>query len=273
MKHQILLGFFAITFLFSCKKDNGSNPGGGTGNNKKLLKQEFSAGQNSGSFTYVYGADGRLARLHMEGSNGSNTTRQGFSITRNAAGMIQKLVYLDDGSRGDSLTIVVTSSGDRYTKAVESATRFGSTTTFTAEFIYDNSGRITETKNAVATDGVLTDQFITEYTYQNNNVTTVKFYQVINGAKSLYSQEDFMYDNKTNPLPSGSEWILYSLTFTSFEGWNSANNITRHTSKSQGMADEVINTSYTYNISNLPVKATSNSPGQPAVTLTYTYEQ
>ncbi|MDQ3277658.1 MAG: hypothetical protein M3Q06_04995, partial [Bacteroidota bacterium] len=153
MKSQIFL-LLMMVLLFSCKKENDDNTtGGGTGQNKKLLKQEFSSGQYSGFIAYVYGADGKLAKLHQESSGGGSMTRQGFSITRNGSGMIERLVYLDDGSRGDSLTIVVSSSGDRYSKAVETITRFGSTTTITTDFTYDNAGRIVTSKEVVAFDG------------------------------------------------------------------------------------------------------------------------
>ena len=267
MKHYFVFLCFLAIFFSACKKDNDSTDSGGTGSNKKLLKESYTSGQFSLSLTYVYDANGRLAKLHQESTGGGSTTRQGFSLTRDAAGMVTKIVYLDDGSP-DSLTVTVSSSGQRYTKAVESYTRFGSTTTKTTEFVYDNAGHIVQLRAVNDFDGSQMPAVTSEFTYQNNNLTVAKTHQ----SNTLLYQHNFTYDSKNNPLPAQDEWILYSLTFTSFYERASANNVTSTIYKQPGSADETVSASYTYNAQNLPVTVTSTTQGGPVATGTYTYE-
>lgn len=211
---------------------------------------------------------GNPVSQEVEKPGSGSTTRQGFSVSRNAAGMIDKIVYLDDGSP-DSLTITVSSNGQRYTKAVESLTRFSSTRTTTTEFVYDNAGRIIKTQRTDDIDGNQLPGIHNEFVYQNNNLIAERAYQDNNNI--LY-QNEYTYDNKNNPVPFGNEWILYSLTFTTFYERSSANNATKVTFRQPGSADETVTATYTYNAQNFPLTVTSTTPNQPAVTGTYTYE-
>ena len=268
MRHSILFPFVLTLLVSSCKKSDDSNattsPVG-----KKLVKDFITDGQYSATSIYFYDPNGRLAAIQQEITGNGRVTRQGMRVTRNSAGMIEKIRFVDDGSRGDTISINVTSSGPQYTSAESNTTRNPGIFSTRTNFVYDNSGHIVQVKTLYDVSGRPYGN-IDELTYQSNNVTTVKTYSVNNGTNTLFSTEEYAYDNKNNPLPFGNEWILFSLTYYRFYEVASVNNAVKVSRKQAGTAEQSSTINYSYNEQNLPVKGSYST--QPSITRTFTYE-
>jgi hypothetical protein len=251
MKHSILL-LCMLTFLLpSCKKSDDNNPTGSAGG-KRLVKELNTDGQSSGTSLYFYDANGKLAGYHREIVGNGPVSKEDLLITRNAAGMIEKIRSVD---RGDTFTTNVSSSSQRYTNAERNTAWNPSNFSFKVNFVYDNSGHIVQVREVYDFGGSL-DVVEDELTYQGNNLSTVKVYEIRNGTKNLLLTYEYVYDNKNNPLPFGDEWILFSLNYKGIYQVSSANNVIKATMKYASTPDQSDIYSYDYNDQNLPIRGT-----------------
>lgn len=268
MKTHLFLVALPLLFLQACKKDKGTdgNPPAGT----RLVKETIAEGTNKQTNTYGYAADGKLSSVRQAYTGGDF---EEMRISRNAAGLIESIAY-NDSDPSQNKTVSVGSSGDKYSFAEWTV----GTGTFSYKrkisFVYNGDGRIAE---ATTVDNYITgpDPKTREtYSYKNNNLATITSQGLPASPGDPGDRFDLEYDDKTNPVAFGADWIVLSLGAGDFWMRASANNVTKLTVTEAGFPPETYNFTYTYTPQNRPAtfsfKAANSA--QPAATGTYTYE-
>jgi hypothetical protein len=272
MKSSLALLLLFAVLCSSCSKDNDTKSSTGA---KKLTKLVSTDGTYTTTILFGYDAGGKLATMRQSETGGGSTSDEGFRIVRKTDGTIDKVVFKSDRNT-DSTTLTITTSGQQYTSMQWIEDPGPHAVTKRVNFTYDSQGKIAE---ATETDiiGNQTDpKSRYNFTYQNNNLTSIKVYRISGGTNILFYDYSLEYDQKVNPIGFGNEWVLLSFISGGSFVQGSANNFTKMTLKQVGSSspDLVYTLSYTYNDQNMPTKATgnSNTAGDPAETYTYTYE-
>lgn len=257
-KHLLRLASVAL-FLSACKKNKDDVPSPPLPAAKKLVKMVVKEGSLTTTRTFAYDAAGRLAVFQQTVADGGIPTLQrGLRIGRNAAGLIEKVRYTENSV--DSATLIVTSSGERYTGADK---LFSNNTGSRITFAYDAEGRIaTNREHNNASPGSQADEY-DSFAYQNGNMVVTKYYVINNGAPVVYRTWAFEYDDKKSPLTGGNDWIVLATLYYDYSQWSSVHNVTKATTSFSATY------TYTYNDQGLPTGFTSS---QPSATGTYFYE-
>jgi YD repeat-containing protein len=275
MKFNLLFLSILALLLHACSKDNDTKPSGGTGKLSKVVSTDDSY---TTTVLYSYDANGKLlgkrATWRQNQAVGGGSGEDGFRIVRKAGEMIDKIVF-KSSYNADSTTCTTTSSGPLYT-SMEWTDLFAShAVTRKFSFTYDNQGKIASVTETDIYGGQPDPKNRYNFTYQNNNLTSIKTYRLSTGTDIFFDDYSLEYDQKVNPIAFGNESILLSFVSGRSFVQCSANNLTKMTVKQVGSPspDVVTTVSYTYNDQNMPVKATANSSraASPEIS-SFTYE-
>jgi hypothetical protein len=271
MKHPLLFLCILAMLLNSCTKENTTTPSGGTG---KLTKMVLNDGTNTFTVLYSYDANGKLTGFNEGPPNPASSNGSGVRIVRKAGDLIDKIV-IRNGGNADSTIITTNTSADKYTSMEWTEPSGPGTVIKRFTFTYDNQGKIVEATKTDIFAGQPDPQNRYEYTYQNNNLISMKVYRISGGTNLYFYDYAMEYDQKINPLAFQNEWILLSLLPPGSGAQNaSANNLTRMTFKQIGSTAPalILTLSYTYNDKDMPVKAAATASTSGNATYTFFYE-
>ena len=280
----IVVVFITVLFLISCKKERSFDPnnqGGGSGTTSTLLTKKvtkFGANDSLRVF-YTYDNQKRFLSYRTEEYSSGSVIKGEVKFTRNAQGIIQKMIIKSDDLAGvgiDSVFYVVnySAASSRYTSSVLKFDNAGTIFKDSTVYTYNASGKIIQSEEFVDDGtGTYVKYSKIEYTYNaSGNVIKMKSY-VFDDAAGNYlpsDQDEYEYDAKINPLILGNEaFILGDVSMAS------PNNQIKdtYTDFEDASYNDVITTVITYNTANKPLSdvLTIQSEGIPYPT-TYTYQ-
>jgi hypothetical protein len=272
MKYHLLFFNLLALLLHACSKDNDNKSSVSTGKMTKIVTMD---GTNTTTTLYSYDANGKLSGYRQSHTSGGSSSENGVRIVRKAGDMIDKIIFKNGGNT-DSTTITTITSGQLYNSMEWAETYLPVTVARKFTFTYDNQGKIAGATKIEIYAGQANPQSRYDYTYLNDNLSSMKLYQISGGTNLFLYDYNMEYDQKVNPIASGNDWILLSLISGNSGAQNcSANNLTKMSFKQTGSPSlEVLSLSYTYNEQNLPVKAaaTFGMTGRKPETSTFTYE-
>jgi len=278
---RILIAVFALSslVLFSCQKEadfaNGNNGGGGGGNNTSLLKKIVSkSGSDSSVVLFGYNSSQKLTSFDAVSAIGGVDILIQERAERNAQGIIQKLIIKSDQYTQfgiDSVVTVMNYSSGRYNSKVTTIDLGVFALVDSIALVYDAAGKVV-TERSYSDFGLGGYEEIgkIDYTYNGNNVASIKNYSYDSGTSSYDLVETYtydQYDNKISPIYTGIEAFVFDSPL-----FYSSNNPTKSTITSSG-STETYTTTYTYNSSNKPLTGSSIiQPGNTTTTATYFYQ-
>jgi len=264
-----------IFILSSCEKEvDYVNSGGGNGGGNDLLLQKLvsRSGSDSSTLEFGYNSSKQLMTLNtIDVVSGTTSTTQ-ERVERNSQGIIQKLIIKDDQYQQlglDSVVTVMEYNSGRYTSKVTTIDLGIVVFRDSVVLIYDAQGNLVTEKiyDDLAT-GTYEENSKIDYTYNGNNIATIKQYSFDGSTYSLvatYSYDE--YDSKVSPMNIGFDAFVFDSP-----AMYSSNNPTK-SSISDGSSSETFTTSYTYNSSNKPLTGTSViQPGNSTTTASYYYQ-
>jgi hypothetical protein len=278
---RILIAVFALSslVLFSCQKEadfaNGNNGGGGGGNNTSLLKKIVSkSGSDSSVVLFGYNSSQKLTSFDAVSAIGGVDILIQERAERNAQGIIQKLIIKSDQYTQfgiDSVVTVMNYSSGRYNSKVTTIDLGVFALVDSIALVYDATGKVV-TERSYSDFGLGGYEEIgkIDYTYNGNNVASIKNYSYDSGTSSYDLLETYtydQYDNKISPIYTGIEAFVFDSPL-----FYSSNNPTKSSITSSG-STETYTTTYTYNSSNKPLTGSSIiQPGNTTTTATYFYQ-
>lgn len=276
MKKILLLAALATT-VFSCSKeksiDNTDPNSGGPNNTSNLLvKTSIKVGNDSAVNNYGYDNQKRLVSQAFTGNFNLLEDYGQVTITRNAQGVIERILTVDDGS-GDQTEYKVyyDATGKKYTAKTTSEVFQGITVKDSTVYTYNANGQITQELFFVNEGSGYYDYGKTEYSYSGSNLTSAKFY--FKNTANAYEQAaaiTYEYDTKSAAMALGAEGIVLEQTT-----YVSVNNVTKliYTDLSDPAENETVSFTYTYNSAGRPTNAviTIQSVGNVPIPMSYFY--
>ena len=271
------LYIFSILFLLSCQKESGfsdNNGSGGASGTGLLSKLVSKSGSDSSVLVFGYNSSKKLINLNITLVSGGTTATVQERAERNGQGIIQKLILKSDFYQQagfDSVVTVLRYNSGRYTSKVTSFDLSVVIIKDSVALSYDGSGKVVS-ERAFVDDGsnAYEEYRKVEYTYNGNNISTLKTYSFDSGTSSYTLEEAYtydQYDDKASPLYFGVEAFIFDSPF-----FISANNILK-SSLTAGGTTENYTITYTYNSSGKPLTAVSTiQPGNSTSTGTYYYQ-
>jgi hypothetical protein len=264
MRKLLFIFPFIAIVLFSCQKEvdfvnNGSTGGSGGGTKLSRIVNKF--GTDSFAINFLYNTNGKVIKIFQDGNISGFDFSDTLTITRNGAGIITSLFYINPepppAGYQELSTLNYNSTTGRYNFALVNGGNYMDSTAYT----YDASGKIikAETFTRQIPGGIYGQVNKSEYTYSaaGGNVITEKFF-VFDFAISAYEETDRVtstHDNKVNPLILGNESILFG--YADFTGSNNANYSKQEfLSPPSSPFEQTI--TYTYNSTGNPLTGVSN---------------
>lgn len=276
MKKILLLAVLATT-VFSCSKEksiDNTDPNSGGPNNATnlLVKTSIKVGNDSAVNNYGYDNQKRLVSQAFTGNFNLLEDYGQMTITRNAQGVIERILTVDDGS-GDQneYKVYYDAAGKKYTAKTSSVTYQGVTLKDSTTYTYNGNGQITQEVHFINEGSGYYDYGKTEYAYSGSNLTSAKFYaKNTSNAYEQASSITYQYDTKTAAMALGAEGILLGQTT-----YVSANNVTKlvYTDLQDPTGNETVNFTYTYNAAGRPTNGviTIQSVGNVPIPISYFY--
>jgi hypothetical protein len=275
MKKILMLVALATT-VFSCSKEksiDNTDPSGGTNNTSNLLvKTSIKVGNDSAVNNYGYDNQKRLISQAFTGNFNLLEDYGQTSITRNAQGVIERIMTVDEGS-GDQTEYKVyyDATGKKYTAKTTSAVYQGVTLKDSVAYTYNANGQITQEVYFINEGTGYYDYGKTEYTYSAANLTSAKYYY--KNTSNAYQQSaaiTYEYDTKGAAMTLGAEGIVLQQTT-----YVSANNLTKliYTDLEDPTQNETVSFTYIYNSAGRPTNAviTIKSVGNVPIPMSYFY--
>ena len=250
----------AFLFLSSCKKENSEEPQSPA---VPLQLTQFTDGDDVTSFEY--NADGSLKTIKLKNDPVSTDDNVTYTVKYTANKKMDELT----GSNGVTLKLTYTNNLLSRMEAFDGTYKFAETT-------YEYNGSVMKSSLISLVDNNVSVPFFKgEFTFNaaGNMIRSNSF--VYNPLTDKLESAGYVinqFDNKVNPFSSVSEVI------TIFWQVTTKNNITmQQYFDKDGKAEEVVETTYTYNAHGYPTRATirETQAGQQPVTSTvlYTYKQ
>jgi YD repeat-containing protein len=252
--------------LFSCQKEadfsgSGNGGSGGGGGSTKLSRIVNKLGTDSFAINFLYNANGKVIKIFQDGSISGFDFSDTLTITRNSAGIVTSLFYINPeappAGYQELSTLNYNGTTGRYNFALVNGGNYIDSTAYT----YDGSGKIikAETFTRQIPGGTIQQENKHEYTYASagGNVITEKYF-VFDNAISAYEEMDRVtstHDTKVNPLILGNESILFG--YADFTGSNNAN-YTKQEFLSPPSSPFEQTITYTYNAAGNPLTGVSN---------------
>jgi hypothetical protein len=267
-----ILALFSIG-LFSCQKEVDDIFAGNASPTGHLVKLVSKSGSDSSVLAFGYNSSNKLISLTsnavVSGSNISFSER----AERNSAQIIQRLIIKTDQYQQYGIDSAITNiqyTAGRYSAKVTNLNLGGIIITDSVSLVYDASGKVIREDDFLTFTGLTEQTAKTEYTYNGNNIATIKRYSYDSSTSSFTLDETYtydQYDDKLSPMYFGVE----AFVFESPELY-SYNNPLKSSITSSGSTQNYT-TSYTYNSANKPITATSSvQPGNTTATGTYYYQ-
>ena len=236
-------------------------PSGGGGSGTKLARAVNKLGTDSFAINFLYNANGKVKKIFQDGSISGFDFSDTLTITRNSAGIITSLFYINPepppAGYQELSTLNYNSSTGRYNFALVNGGNYIDSTAYT----YDGSGKIIRREKFTRQipGGTYEPVYKSEYTYSaaGGNVVIEKSF-VFDFAISSYEETDRVtstHDNKVNPLILGNESILFG--YADFTGSNNINYAKNEfLSPPSSPFEQTI--TYTYNSAGNPLTGISN---------------
>jgi len=288
MRIIIALFTLASVFLFSCQKEvdyaNGNNNSGGGGGGgggtqgTTLVKTVSKNGTDSVVTVYTYNANKKLINEKITGKSQGIDVSNEYKYYRNASGIITRYVQINAtlAAQGiDSVTTMVNynSSSSRYTSTVSLITYSGFTVLDSTVFVYDGSGKVTESDLYLGIPLLGSYDLAVKFKYvyaANGNISQYDIYDLTSGTEEHVATTKNTFDTKTSPIIFNNEAFAIG-----HPDWVSVNNATKV--ELLDLTDPTNNytmaITYTYNGTNRPATSVNTTmPGSIVDNVTYYYQ-
>lgn len=284
MRKIAILAVGLVTVLTACQKEadlkdpDGTTGGSGTGTaaGVKLVRIGTRTGADTITTDFAYNAAAFLSNIHYAGTVNRQAIDANIRIVRNASNLITAYVATSNIYVAVGLDSLVTSyvydAAGRYRYGLARYTYLGVFMADSTVFAYDASGKFVSGVS-YSDDGSGRGYRLdskTDYTYIGSNIATEKSYSYNGTSYDLDENVSYdAYDAKANPLlfPNDAP-VLGMATF-----YSANNPLKRTTTDNTGLSPvtSVAGFTYTYNGSNVPVKAVSTD-GTSTSASTYYYQ-
>lgn len=257
IKQTLFAAFISLLAFSSCKKEKSDEPATPS---KPLLLKEFSDGTDITRLTY--NADSSVKTITLNNDPISLDDNVTYNVTYSANKTISEL----NGSNGTN--IKATYNNGKITKAE----MFNGTVKF-AETEYTYNGSVLQSSTiSIVDNGSKQPYFKSVFIFNNAGNITRSDVSLYNPFTDQLEPSGYVlqqFDSKKNPFSSLGDVILVF--------WQAAsknNTIKQEYFDAAGKAEEVVETTYTYNAQGYPVKATmkETQPGQQPTTATINYK-
>lgn len=273
---NLLTAFLALLSvgLFSCQKEvtdifNNSGSSSGT----QLVKVISKSGSDSSAMTFGYNASKKLTDLNSFSVTSGTTSSFSMRAVRNAQGIIQKVIIKSDQYQQyglDSVITVVGYQAGHYSTEVTTIDLGGMTVADSVYLTYDAGGRVIKEESFFVALGSADTMSKTEYTYNGNNIATMKTYSYDPSTSSYTLIDTYtydQYDDKQSPMYFGNDAFVFGSPL--FDSYNNP----LKSSESVLGTTQTYTITYTYNSANKPATASSIiQPGNTTATGTYYYQ-
>jgi hypothetical protein len=269
---KILVGLAALTTLAfaSCTKEksfedeSATGPSGGMTDGNLLTKIVIQMGSDSASTSFGYDAGNRLVTEANKGNLSIVSDDSVQQVTRDAQGIIQKIVVFPDRFSNDHVdyTLRYDATSKRYTAKL-TFDDVGHVEDSIA-YYYDASGKITAQEAFVNFGGVeAVGKQTIEYDASGNvrKVTTGEYEA---GTLKNTAEMTMEYDSKVNPIKLGVDAII--MDRQQYFGNNNVTRISIQDLDDPTLSREITLT-YTYNASNKPLTAAISMSGAGGATI------
>jgi hypothetical protein len=260
IKQTVFGVMMALVAFSSCKKEKSEEPQAPA---KPLQLVQFSDGDDVTKFEY--NTDGSFKSITLKNDPISTDENVTYTAKYAASKKMEEL----NGSNGTKLKLTYANS------LLSTMEAFAGTQKF-AETIYEYNGAVMKSSTISLVDNNQSVPFFKgDFTFNTaGNITRSNVF-VYNPLTNKLESTGYVinqFDNKVNPF------IALSDVITIFWQVTTKNNITKQEYfDKDGKAEEVVETTYTYNAQGYPVRATmkETAPGQQPSTATvaYTYKE
>lgn len=257
IKQTVFTAFIALIGFSSCKKENQDTV---VPPPQPLQLTEFSDGTDVTKFEY--NADGSLKTIQLNNDPVSLDDNVTYTVKYLANKKIEEL----NGSNGTKIKITYTNNLLTKAEAFSGPIKF-------SESIYEYNSTVLKSGTISIVDNNISVPFFkSDLTFNaagNATRSNASVYNPLTNKPEAAGYVINQYDNKINPFTSIKDVILV------FWQEASKNNVTKQEYFSKnGTAEEVVETTYTYNTQGYPTRATikETAPGQQPSTATVTYK-
>lgn len=257
IKQTLFAALISLLAFSSCKKEKSEQPASSP---KTLQVAEFNDGADVTRFSY--NADGTLKTILLSSDPVSTDDNVTYTVKYLANKKIDELT----GSNGAKIKLSYNNAGS----LAKSEAFIGTEKISQTEHTYTGT-LLSATTISVFDNNTPVPFFKSEFTFSSGNITraNILMYSPLTNKLEPAGHVLNQFDTKVNPLASLGDVMLIF--------WQAAtkNNIVKQQYFDKlGNAEEVIETTYTYNAQGYPVSATmrETAPGQQPSTATITYK-